>query len=109
MAEIKVKATGVQDAITQACGKNWTGTILVNGIEYTVNKGVLTNVIQGALSDAANATWSWFENVGESMSAARKQSQKVDTDANTKKTGTNNTTSGKKPALKLKNANYLKD
>ena len=41
MSAVEVNASSVQDAITKACGKNWSGTIYVDGTAYTVKKGVI--------------------------------------------------------------------
>ena len=41
MGVVKVRASSIQDAIKTASGKNWSGTIYVDGKSYTVEKGVL--------------------------------------------------------------------
>lgn len=51
MAVVEVTAGSVQEAITKACGKNWSGTIYVDGVAYEVKNGVI--VLPQAVKKAA--------------------------------------------------------
>lgn len=42
MSTLSIKATSVQDAITKAMGKSWTGDVIVNGTTYYVSKGKIS-------------------------------------------------------------------
>ena len=56
MGVLEKTATSIQDAITQAMGTSWTGTVYVDGVSYYVNKGKLAldpNKVKAAASTAA--------------------------------------------------------
>ena len=69
MGEVSVWGTSVQSAIRQAAGKNWTGTISVNGKDYSVTKGTI-NTTSGSSSGSSAASGGNSTNKSSSAKAA---------------------------------------
>lgn len=96
MAEVKVYAKSKQDAVTQAVGKNWTGSIYIDKkLHYVIKGTIVTTAAWNAynnqdsftepIQEFAETVQDWINNfmgVQEEGQTAEEASQEVTDDAN---------------------------